>query len=265
MEYKYLKIERDKQIATVVFNRPEKMNALSIGFMSEIIKVTREFYYDEQTRVVVFTGEGKNFSCGVDLSDPELINGMSSGTRLKKNRFLQQGPNMIRDIYEMNQITIAAVNGTALGGGACIAAACDFRIGAETCKIGYPEINLGMNLSWRALPMCVNLIGPSRAKQMVILGRNEDARTLLDWGFIDKMVPLEQLPQAAKTMALEYAVKAPFAAQMIKKSVNAISSAMDQAVMHMDADQYQFATESNDFKEGLQAFFDKREPEFKGD
>ena len=265
MEYKYLKIERDKHIATIIFNRPEKLNTLSIDLMSEIITAAREFNSDEQTRVVIFTGAGENFSCGVDLTDPELLNGMSSGTRLMKNRFLKQGPKMIREIFEMSQITIAAVNGVAIGGGACISAACDFRIGADDCKIGYPEINLGMNLSWKALPMCVNLIGPVRAKQMVILGKKEDASTLLDWGFIDKIVPSQKLIPAANEMALEYAAKAPLAAQMIKQSVNAISSAMDQAIMHMDADQYQLTTDSKDFKEGVQAFFDKRTPEFKGD
>ena len=265
LEYKYLKIKRANHIAMVIFNRPEKLNTLSIDFMSEIIIAVREFNNDEQTRVVIFTGAGENFSCGVDLTDPELMDGISSGTRLMKNRFLKQGPKMIREIYEMSQITIAAVNGVAIGGGACIAAACDFRIGADDCKIGYPEINLGMNLSWKALPMCVNLIGPVRAKQMVILGKKEEASTLLDWRFLDKTVPSKDLLSAADKMAQEYAAKAPLAAQMIKQSVNAISSAMDQAIMHMDGDQYQLTTDSNDFKEGVHAFFDKRTPEFKGD
>ena len=265
MAYKHLKIEKDNHIAMVIFNRPDKLNTLNIELMAEIIKIVQGFNNDEQTRVVIFTGAGKNFSCGVDLADPELIDRISSGTKLMKSRFLKQGPKMIREIYEMSQITIAAVNGFALGGGACIAAACDFRIGSETCKIGYPEVSLGMNLSWKALPMCVNLIGPARAKRMIILAQKEDAKTLLDWGFLDEIVPLNNLIDAAKTMACQYAAKPPIAAQMVKQSINAVSSALDQAIMHMDTDQYQFTLDSNDFKEGVQAFFDKRTPEFKGD
>ncbi len=265
MEYKYLKIERRIHVATVSFNRPEKLNTLNIDLMSEIIRVTQEFNNDGETRVVIFTGAGNNFSGGVDLSDPELMQRMSQGTMLMKSRFLKLGPKMIREIYEMSQITIAAVNGVAIGGGACIAAACDFRIGANNCKIGYPEVNLGMNLSWKALPMCVSLVGPARAKRMIILAQKENAKTLIEWGFLDKVVPSKELIPAAKKMADKFAAKPPMAAQMVKQSVNAIASALDQAIMHMDADQYQLTTGSKDFMEGVQAFFDKRAPEFIGD
>lgn len=177
---------------------------------------------------------------------------------------MKSGPRTIRGIYEINQITIAAVNGYALGGGACIASACDFRIGAENCRVGYPEVGLAMNLSWVALPLCVHLIGPARAKEMVILARKENAETLLKWGFLDEVVPEGQLLSAAMKLAEQYAAQPPMAAQMVKRSVNAISSALDQSVMHMDSDQYLYATTSDDFKEALEAFFEKRDAVFKG-
>ena len=84
-------------------------------------------------------------------------------------------------------------HGVALGGGACIATAVDFRVGAESCRVGYPEIDLGINLQWMGLPLCVHLIGPARAKRMVILGQHETAPTLLEWGFLDEMVPDDEL------------------------------------------------------------------------
>jgi enoyl-CoA hydratase len=265
LEYQYVKIERDDHIATVTFDRPEKLNALNIGLLTEIIDLSEGFSQDEQTRVIIFTGAGKDFSVGIDLTDPELMKRIGEGTMLMKSRFLEIGPKVVRKIYELNQITIAAVNGYALGGGACIAAACDFRIGSDNCKIGYPEVNLGMNLSWRALPMCVSLIGPARAKRMIMRGRKESAETLLDWGYLDMTVPEKKLAAASKKMAAEYASKPPLAAQMIKKSINAVSSAMSQSIMHMDSDQFQLAIGSRDFSEGLQAFMEKRKPDFKGD
>jgi enoyl-CoA hydratase/carnithine racemase len=172
---------------------------------------------------------------------------------------------MIRAVYEMDQITIAAVNGAAMGGGACIAAACDFRVGADNCRVGYPEVGLGMNLSWTALPMCVHLIGPARAKQMVILAEKVKAQTLLEWGFLDEMVPAHEMMKAAQAMARKYAAQPPIAAQMVKRSVNAIASALDQSIMHMDADQFLLTTQTKDYLEGVSAFLEKREPSFKGD
>ena len=263
MEYKYTKIKRGAHIATVTFNLPKKLNALNIGLLSEIIDLADSFSADEDTRVIIFTGAGKNFSVGIDLADPELMKRMTQGSMLMKNRSLEIGPKLIRKVHELNQITIAAVNGYALGGGACIAAACDFRIGADNCKIGYPEVNLGMNLSWRALPMCVNLIGPARAKRMIISGQREDAPTLLDWGYLDEVVPPRELVAAAQKMAAEYAAKPPLAAQMIKRSINAVASALHQSIMHMDSDQFQLAISGQDFSEGLQTFMEKRKPKFK--
>ena len=121
-----------------------------------------------------------------------------------------------------------------------------------------------MNLSWVALPMCVNLVGPSKAKQMVILAKKETAATLIKWGFLDEVVPAKDLLESARKMAETYASKPPIAAQMVKRSVNAIASALDQAIMHMDTDQFLLSANTEDFMEGITAFLEKREPRFKG-
>jgi enoyl-CoA hydratase/carnithine racemase len=264
MEYKNLIIQRKGHVTTVRLNRPEKLNTLSRDLMGEIDDLANSFHEDEKTRVVIFTGSGKNFCAGVDLAERQKSDQGEVATRLMSLRNIRIGPKMIRSIYEINQITIAAINGFALGGGACIASACDFRIGANDCRAGFPEVGLAMNLSWVSLPLVVHLIGPARAKQMVISADRIDAQTLFKWGFLDEMVPFENLMDAAWKMAEMYASKPPLAAQMVKRSVNAISSALDQSIMHMDSDQFLYATSGEDFLEAVQAFFQKRPGVFKG-
>ena len=264
MNFEHLTIQKENHVATVLFNRPDKLNALNAQLMRDIIVMAQAFEEDVDTRVIILSGAGRCFSAGMDLSDPEISQHFQDQAILSQRRFLKLGPRMINALYNLDQITIAAINGAATGGGACIAAACDFRVGADDCRIGYPEVGLGMNLSWVALPMCVHLIGPSRAKQMVILAQNETADTLLEWGFLDAVVPANNLIQHAREMAEAYASKPPIAAQMVKQSVNAITSALNQAIMHMDGDQFLLTSKTDDFVEGISAFLAKRKPQFKG-
>jgi enoyl-CoA hydratase/carnithine racemase len=263
MAYEYLIVERKDRIAVVTFNRPERLNALSMDLMREIEMVTEEFREDTETRVVIFTGGGKHFSAGADMRDPKRAVG-SKDSLIKKQRQFHLGPRMIQKLYDMNQITIAAVNGGALGGGACIVSALDFRIGAEDCFCAYPEGRLGIPLSWISLPLCVHLVGPARAKRFVILAQRETAQTLKDWGFLDEVVPSDRLMDRALEMAGQYAALPPVAAQMIKRSVNAITSILDRSLMHMDSDQVLLASMTEDYQEGVKAFFEKRVPDFKG-
>ncbi len=264
MSYKNLLVEKDGPVAVVTLNRPEKLNALNWQCMEEIICLCEEFHGDTGTRAVIFQGAGKHFSAGVDLADA-VGQGWQSLSQFEKLRRLSIGGRMIGSLWGMDQITIAVLHGVALGGGACIATALDFRVGGLNCRMGYPEINLAMNLSWKALPLITHLVGPARAKRMVILGDHIDARTLYDWGLLDELVPEGASPlEKAREMGRAYAAKPPMAAQMIKKSVNHLVSALDQAVMHMDSDQFLLATGAEDHMEGVSAFLEKREPRFKG-
>ncbi len=258
----HINVARDGHIATLTINRPEKRNAITNEMMEDIERIARDFAKDEKSRVIIVRAEGRDFSIGADLSQPRFQGDPQS--LLIRRRQLQLGGLMMRALKEIHQPTICAIQGIATGGAACIATACDFRIAADDARIGYGEVKVGINLMWHAVPTCVHLIGPARAKRMIMSGKLFDAATMEKWGFLDELVPRENLDKAAREMAEEYAALPPIAVQMIKRSINQVSGALDQAVMHMDADQWLLATTSEDFREAVSAFFEKRKPTFKG-
>jgi enoyl-CoA hydratase len=261
MNFKHLTVDRQDHIATVTFNRPEKANALNYTHLEEIEQASLAFRDDAETRVVIFTGAGRHFSSGADLSDPGLE---YRGPLVLRRRRTRIGERAIRAVFDIDQITIAAWRGGAMGGGACLATAMDFRIGAEDCFMQYPEVDIGVNLMWQSLPLITRLVGPARAKRLVAGGERADARTLLDWGVLDLLVPGTELLERAQALARHYAGKPPIAVQMIKRSVNRIAAALDDAIMHMDVDQNLLAQTSTDRARALAGYRDGSEPEIDG-
>jgi enoyl-CoA hydratase/carnithine racemase len=259
-----IELTRDGPIAVVTLNRPERRNAVSVEMMVELEQIARGFAQDEATRAVIVRAEGGDFSVGADLHGRQASDDPPPSL-LMRRRGAELGGALMRALREIPQPTVCAVKGVATGAGACITTACDFRIGAEDARIGYGEVKLGINLMWHALPVCVHLIGPARAKQMIMTGKLFDAAVMERWGFLDEVVPLEGLDARARAWAEEYAALPPIAVQMIKRSVDQVSGALDRAIMHMDADQWLLTASSNDYREAIAAFFEKRPPSFRGD
>ena len=262
-EYKKLVCERNGYIATVTFNRPHKMNALDSAHLEEIEAVAFSFRDDPETRVVIFTGTGKHFSSGADLR-PEVQSIDANANVALRRRRSRIGERAIQAVYSMDQITIAAWNGGALGGGACLTTAMDFRIGADDCFMQYPEVEIGVNLMWKSLPLITHLAGPARAKRLVAGGERIHAEELLAWGILDALVPRSELMGTAMAWAQRYANLPPIPQQMIKQSVNAIASALDTAVMHMDVDQNLFSASTADRQEAIRSYLAKTKPTFTG-
>ena len=261
MSYQHITVTHDAHIATVTFNRPDKANALNYEHLCEIEAAALSFRDNAEIRVVIFTGNGKHFSSGADLSDPGEAYKVPLVLRRRRMRM---GERTIEAILGMDQITIAAWNGAAMGGGACVATACDFRIGADNCFMQYPEVDIGLNLMWKSLPLLVHLVGPARAKRLVAGGERIHAETLLNWGILDEQVALPDLLKTANTMATHYAAKPPIAVQMIKQSTNQIANAMNHAIMHMDVDQNMFAAGTRARDIAVEAYLNKTEPTFDG-
>jgi len=234
---KFLKLEKRNKISFISFTRTKSLNALNGQTLRELIDLNKKLANDSNIKVVVYCSVGENFSAGADIK--EKTKKLSKLEIWKTNL----GKEAIESILNINQITIASLRGYCLGGAACIASACDFRVASETTLVAYPEINLGMNLNWFGLPLLLRLIGPSKTKKMVISGEIENANDLFNWGFIDELCKNEDLERKTAAIAKKYASKSALPAQMIKRSVNALTYQNDQAIMHMDYDQFLLSRE----------------------
>ena len=263
MTESFINVRREGPITTVTISRAARRNAITAPMMRDIERISRGFADDEATRVVIIDADGADFSVGADLRAPPSRS--AEGTSLlMRRRAAELGAALMRALREIHQPTICAIQGVATGAGACIATACDFRIASHGARLGYGEVKLVMNLMWNALPLCVRLVGPARAKQMIMTGKLFDAAQLERWGLVDEVVADVDLAARALAMAQDYAALPPIAVQMIKRSVDAVSGAMDAALMHMDADQWLLTTLSTDYREAVSAFLEKRPAAFKG-
>ena len=250
-------------IATITLNRPEKRNALSQAMLAELERLADSLRGAGDVRAVVLRGEGTDFSVGADIG--EMEGRMAAPAPLAEaRRAAQLGARVMRAVQGIDQPTICALKGVATGGATCIATACDFRVAAAGSRAGYGEVKIGINLMWNALGPLIELVGPARAKRLVMTGALFDVETLAGWGLIDEIVPAGAEDARALALASEYAALPPMAVQMIKRSINAVSGALHAAVLHADADQWLLATQGADFAEALAAFREKRLGRFSG-
>jgi enoyl-CoA hydratase/carnithine racemase len=264
----FLKIERglgpDGRIAVVRFDRADGINALSPDALRQLTAAARAFEDDADTSVVVLTGSAKAFSAGFDLKDAEgrTRRSMDIGTL---RRHLKLGPRLSRAWQDMEQVTIAAIEGFCIGGGVALAVALDFRVMARDAHLRVPEIGLGMNMSWQSVPRMLHLIGPARTKQAVIIA---DERISADeahqWGLVEQLAEPGKAFEAAMTLAEKIARQPPLSVAMTKLTVNRLAHALDDLASHMDVDQYALASLTEDHKEGVAAFLERRKPRFRG-
>lgn len=251
------------RIAVVRFDRGDGINALSPQAMRELTAAAESFDDDAETSVVVLTG-AKAFSAGADLKSGERGSRATMDTGALR-RHLRLGPRLTRAWYEMDQVTIAAIEGFCIGGGIALAVALDFRIMARNAHIRVPEIALGMNMSWQSIPRMLQLIGPARTKQAVILADQRiSAAEALEWGLVEQVTDPGKSLEEAIAFAEKIAAQPPIPVAMTKQTVNRLAGALDDLASHMDLDQYALAGMTDDHREGVAAFLEKRKPRFKG-
>jgi enoyl-CoA hydratase len=256
--YETITIEKRGAVAVLTINRPDKLNALNMKVHAEGVAALQELKADDSVRVVVLTGAGeKSFIAGADISE-----------------FVEATPVVQRDLFHERTLfntidtfpkpVIAMINGFCLGGGNELSLACDIRVASEKARFSQPEINLGIMPGGGGTQRLARLIGEGRAMELCLLGDMIDAETANRFGLVNHIFPADQLEEETMKLADKIAEKAPIALQLTKEAVKFASRSNLDEGLRREVDLFAICFSTEDKKEGVSAFLEKRKPEFKG-
>jgi enoyl-CoA hydratase len=256
--YKTILYEKADGIAKVTLNRPEALNALNSTVYNELYDVFESIENDEEVRVVVLTGSGeKAFAAGSDVVE------MQHMSTLDIQKFVAAIRRASDRIYTLTKPTIAAINGYALGGGCELSMCCDLRICSERSRFGQPEINLGLIPGACGTQRLPRLVGVAKAKELIFLGDMIKADEALNLGLVNKVVPPESLMDEAMEWARKLASKSGPVLAMAKLSINTGMDTDITSGLNTEARCVALCFATEDQKEGMAAFLEKREAQFK--
>lgn len=254
-------VERDGPIATVVFNRPRMRNAISLAMWTEIARVTHELGGDDAVRAVVYRGAGRQaFASGADISEFEEQRKDIASSR----HYGAQTEAAYSAIRDCPKPTIAMIFGYCMGGAMAVAMGCDLRFAAEGSRYGIPAAKLNIIYPTSSVGQLVDLVGPSYAKDILFSARTVDDREALAMGFIQRLVPADDLEKLTYDYLRTVADNAPLSVRGSKLTVEYALRGFDDTNRAHLRQLAQEAYESQDYKEGTRAFLEKRPPRFQG-
>ena len=259
MDYQNILCAVENGIATITINRPKALNALNLDTVTELKDAIEKIAVDKAVKVVVITGAGeKSFVAGADIKE------MATKTPAEGREWGQFGQNVFTEIENMPQPVIAAINGFCLGGGCELSCACDIRYAAENAKFGQPEVGLGITPGFGGTQRLTRVVGRGQAKELIYTGGMIGAEEAKAIGLVNKVVPQEELMPTVLKLADKIAKNAPVAVQLSKAAINRGINCDVVTGIAYEAEVFGLCFSTNDQKEGMAAFVEKRKPTFEG-
>ncbi len=249
----------DGPIATVVLNREDKLNALNAEMLAALEEYADELDRRREVRVVLITGTGRAFCVGADIIEWSDLTPLDMG-----RRWIRDGHRIFARYARLPQPVVAALNGYTFGGGLELALAADLRLAAAGAQLSFPEVKLGIIPGWGGTQRLGQLVGPSRAKQMIFSGERVDAEVAEQWGLVNEVVPGEQLAQRSHELAEAIAANGPVAVQMSKQLIDAAAPDSGDGGTVLESLAGSLASYTADAQEGVSAFRQRRAPRFSG-
>ena len=257
MDYKLLLVEKNNGIVTVTINNEKSLNALNATLMAELADAFTAINKDQAVDVVILTGTGRSFVAGADISEMAPLNAAQGAL------WGQVGMKTFRIIETLRQPVIAAVNGFALGGGCEISMACDIRIASTQAKFGQPEVGLGITPGFGGTQRLARLVGMGKAKQLIYTAEIIPAQEAYRIGLVDELAEPEELMDKVLTMAKTIQKNAKLAVQYAKQAINTGMQTDIDSGMSIEEHIFGLCFATEDQKEGMQAFLEKRKANFK--
>jgi len=246
-------------VAVITLNRPDKLNALNGDLLDALEHALQQVQADSTTHVVVITGAGpKAFAAGADIAQ------LNQQDTFTGRLFAERGQRVFSLIERLGVPVIAAVNGFALGGGCELAMACHMRFAADTARFGQPEINLGIIPGYGGTQRLPRLVGMAKAIELILSGEMLGADEALRLGLVNRVYPAAELVEHTMTFAKSLAAKAPLALRACLEATQAAGDTSTHEGMHIEASVFGRTCGTSDFKEGTQAFLEKRQAAFTG-
>ncbi len=260
MQYMSIQYSVEDAVATITLDRPSALNALNQAMIRSLDQILDTIAGDYDIRAVIITGSGERaFAAGADIREFTTLEDVTAATALAATTHA-----VFEKIGRLRQPVIAAINGFALGGGLELALACDIRLAADSAMVGLPEVTLGLMPGWGGTTRLVRLIGPGATKLLVFSGKRIDAAEAQAYGIIEKVYPKDQLMAEARALALHFAAQPPLSLAHAKQSIDHAHDVTLEDANRQEADLFGRTLVTQDGREGVQAFLEKRPAQWKG-